>query len=102
MPASAPRSSGRASSAEELLEQVRRKRPRHPRWLWWLAGIVGAACAIAFIVAITRDPSPTSGPPTQANPTHLGFGAGILVGLAAGIAIGRVSASTRRAADRRA
>lgn len=88
---------------EAILARGRRTRTPLPRWLW-IAGLsVGAVCATGFAVALIRSGGPPAHPqlvaPAQAqatSPPGAGFATGLVVGGAAGLAIGVALARHRR------
>jgi hypothetical protein len=86
-----------------ILTRGRRTRTPLPRWLW-IAGLsVGAICASGFAVALLRSGGSPAHPQLVApapapatSPPGAGFATGLLVGGAAGLAIGVALARQRR------
>ncbi|MGE0399290.1 MAG: hypothetical protein AB7T06_21440 [Kofleriaceae bacterium] len=72
----------------------------NPRWLWITSLVVGGICTIAFIAMWLAPTEPSTPGPTPTGSSGLGFGAGVLIGLAAGIAIGFAIARQRGADSR--
>ncbi len=69
-----------------------RPRASSPRWLWALALLIGAGCAVAFVVAMVRGGDASSGASAPATTGGSGFPAGLGLGVGVGIAIGYFAA----------
>lgn len=76
-----------------IVAQGRGTRAPIPRALWITAIVIGAVCAVAFIVMLAID-SPPAGPPARPADkssdagTATRFGAGLAIGVGIGIVIG--------------
>lgn len=81
---------------EAILERGRGTRKPLPRGLWIAAAVVGAICAAGFAVAMLGTAAPGGAQATRSAPDGAGFGTGIVVGAAGGLAIGFALARQRR------
>ncbi|MBA3462309.1 MAG: hypothetical protein H0T46_20270 [Deltaproteobacteria bacterium] len=71
------------------MDLPRSRPPTTPRWLWILSLSIGAACAIAFIVAAVRGSDGASTESTAAPAAAgSGFPTGLILGVGVGIVIG--------------
>lgn len=79
-----------------ILDRGRRTRKPLPRALWIAAAIVGAICAGGFAVAMLGTAAPERASSGRPAPQGAGFGTGLVVGAAGGLAIGFALARQRR------
>lgn len=86
------------SRAAEILRAAKAERRKPSRGLWIVAAVIGASCAIGFVLLFVGERSPQA-VTTPVEDRGLGFGAGILVGVVVGIAVG-YSIARQRQSDR--
>ncbi len=82
---------------DEILDIGRATRKRTPQVIWLTAMLVGAACAIGFVIILFTDPAATESPRlgSRQPPSFL---TGLLIGLAVGASVGLALGRYRRAA----
>jgi Na+/proline symporter len=84
------------AKARAIVDAAKRARNRPSRGLWIASLVLSAICVGALVIGyLTRDPVSVS-TPTPSAQSHSGFGTGLLLGVAAGIAIGVVIALRKR------
>lgn len=87
--------------ADDPLEVIRQKaradRTGPSRAIWIVSLVIGGACAIGFAFMLFADPaSSLSTPPRTVEDRGLGFGAGVVVGVIGGVALGFAIARQRQ------
>jgi hypothetical protein len=86
----------RSSKIEAILNEARKTRRRPSRSIWIITGIVGVACAIAFVVLMLGDGEGAKPKkPVAEEPRGFGFTAGLVLGIGVGAAIGFAMARQR-------
>ena len=93
----------REEDLQKIVELGRQTRKPTPRWLWIAASLIGAACAVAFTLAMLGDAG-SDGTTRLDRPVRSerhegggsGLGAGLAIGAAAGLVIGFSIARQRR------
>lgn len=60
----------------------------NPRWLWITALVIGGICTIGFVLMWLAPVEKSAPGPSATGSSGFGFGSGVMVGLAAGVAIG--------------
>jgi len=87
---------GRDDDLEAILDRGRQTRRPPPRGLWIAAAIVGAICAVGFVIVLLGEPSTApSGLPARHESRGGGLGIGLVIGACAGIVIGFAIARQR-------
>ena len=79
---------------DAILDTGRATRKRTPRVIWIPALLVGAACAVGFVLMMLSHPEGVARPSSSGR-KPLGFSTGLLVGLAAGVLLGLALARYR-------
>jgi hypothetical protein len=84
-----------AARLAAITDVGRRTRKPTPRGLWIAAGIVGALCAIGFVLLVVSPPAPRAPHAVNGSQTGSGLGTGLAIGVGVGIVIGFVIARQR-------
>lgn len=84
--------------AAEILRAAKAQRRGSSRGLWIAALVIGAICAIGFVLLFVGDRAGATTPPRVIEDHGLGFGAGVVLGVTVGIVIGYAIARQRQSA----
>jgi hypothetical protein len=87
----------RERAIAEITAAGRATRKKASRGTWIAAGVVGALCAIGFVIVLLADGTPDTTRVREARPLSFGLGLalGVVIGLALGYAVFRHSSRNK-------